>query len=71
MCQEDWTGNLARNRTKQTNEECRGKRLRTEDSRRNGTGELVRVVAGTKGATLWVKVSNQELRRLPSLQMKD
>jgi hypothetical protein len=51
MCQEDWTGNLARSRTKQTNEECRGKRLRTEDSQRNGTGELVRAVTGTKGAT--------------------
>lgn len=58
MCKEDWIGNLARRRAEETDEECRGKRLRAKDSWRNGTGGPVRVVTGTKGPPLWVKVSN-------------
>lgn len=50
-----WTGNLARSRTKQTTEECRGKRLRTKDRPRNSTEEPGRVMTGTKGQLLLVK----------------
>lgn len=69
MCKEDWTGNLARSRTKQTTEECRGKRLRTKDRLRNGTEEPGQVMTGTKGATAFGKGSNLKLRRLLRLQL--
>lgn len=35
MCTEDWTGNLARGRTRQTNEGYKRKRLKTEHSQKN------------------------------------